>query len=332
MHPGPAGFEHWPLTFEELGDASGLLYLLVGLSMVPAVKAAHAALGAEASVTAETCRQIWCFNENYKVGREGRSGILAHDLDWLRNYVDGSLFRRGRFEYRLVELPQPLRALRHRRSGEVVVLMPPGTWLDGDGFVVDPDDPSARWESTLRQSDRSIEGCPVDSRGTAQNIRVTLSTSQWATILAPGDLVLDMHIPAGGGMKPDLCAESFASAFEFFDRMFPDRLANAVFCTSWIFNPLFEQRLPDSNFAGLMREVFLFPVRSDAGAGLDFVFCRDYDDWSQAPCRTRLQRTMIDVHTSGGKLRVGGMLFFRDELDRFGTRPYRSKTGRVEST
>jgi len=79
-----------------------------------------------------------------------------------------------------------------------------------------------------------------------------------------------------------------------------------------------EARLPDSNLARLMRELYLFPVPSSGEDGLFFIFCRDYEDWKTAPRETRLQRAVLDIIAAGKPLRSGGMLLFRDHLAHFG--------------
>lgn len=50
--------------------------------------------------------------------------------------------------------------------------------------------------------------------------------------------------------------------------------------------------------------------------GLFFIFCRGYDDWTQAPRETRLQRALLDLY-------CGGMVFLREDLGRFGEQVYR---------
>ena len=324
FHSGSPGFGRWPELSEQLGEYGGLFHLLLGLAMVPMVKQVHAGLEVDEAVTRDTCMEVRGFNENHEVGRDGCPGILTEQMSWLRNYVDGNLFRVGRFEYWLKPLPMSVRAFRHRQNGTIVVLMPPATHFNQEGFVV-IDPRAASWTSTLTETESGVTGYPVDPRGMVRNRPVTLLTTEWASELQPGDHVLDMHIPPGGGMTPAACRDSFTRAFEFYATTFPGRHAKAIFSASWIFNTQFEQRLPDSNLAALMREIYLFPVRSGDQDGMSFVFCRDYDDWSRAPRRTRLQRAMIDIHTSGEGLRSGGMLFFREHISRFGCCHYRNQ-------
>jgi hypothetical protein len=134
-----------------------------------------------------------------------------------------------------------------------------------------------------------------------------------------------MHIPPGGNMTLELCRDSIREAFAFFARFFPSRPVRAVLSKSWIFNTQFEERLPDSNLAKFMRELYLFPIASTGTDGLFFVFCREHPDRSTAPRKTALQRAMLDILERGGALRSGGMFFLKRDLPRFGTQHYRSR-------
>ena len=119
--------------------------------------------------------------------------------------------------------------------------------------------------------------------------------------------------------------ESLHAAFKFFDKCFPGVHPLALQCHSWIFNTQLETRLADSNLASFMRELYLFPVMSSGVDGLLFIFCRDYDDWMQAPRETPLQCALLDLYCDGTPLRCGGMVFLREDLARFGEQVYRCR-------
>jgi hypothetical protein len=169
-----------------------------------------------------------------------------------------------------------------------------------------------------------ITGFPITPEGKALKQEISLDATKWKPLLKPGDEIIEMHIPSGGGMSPEKCLDSLRQAFDFFHKMYPESILPAVCCqSSWIFNTQLEEAMPESNLAKFMREIYLFPVASKGKDGLWFVFCKEYEDWSQAPRQTSLQKAMLDVVCSGRKLRSAGMFFFENDLEYYGTGHYR---------
>lgn len=136
----------------------------------------------------------------------------------------------------------------------------------------------------------------------------------------PSDWVLDLHIPAGGGMSLEVCADSFRRAFEFFDCFFPEKRANAVVCQSWMFNPDLAKILPpDSNLVRLLNEVHLFPIPVHERDGFFFLFGSKGESapLSELPRETSLQRAILDFVAKGNPWRGGGMYLLRTEKHGF---------------
>ncbi len=94
---------------------------------------------------------------------------------------------------------------------------------------------------------------------------------------------------------------------------------------SWIFNTQFEDSMPDSNLAKFMRELYLYPAASNGRDGFFFVYAREYDDLSQAPRDTSLQRTLLDIMAEE-QLRTGAMFILIEDLKHFGHQYYRSNS------
>ena len=251
----------------------------------------------------------------------GKLGIFAQQVGWHSLYIKGELYRLGRMEYKLIPARKAIEAFRNRTTGEVILLIRPPEKLSKDGYIVDNDD-SGR-EPEYSQSADSVIGTPVSPLGFALKTTITLPFSEWELIYGEGYYSIDMHIPPGGRMTPAACRDSFKKALDFFADCFPDKKAPAVYCRSWIFNTQFEALLPESNMAKLMREVYLFPILSSGRDGMAFIFGQEYDDLTKAPCETSIQRAMLHILKSGKKLRASGMLFFKDDLDKFGTGYYR---------
>lgn len=128
--------------------------------------------------------------------------------------------------------------------------------------------------------------------------------------LAPGQLVLGVHIPADGGpMSPDACAASIARAREFFPRHFPRRFGGAppVFtCASWLLDPRLAEFLrPDANIVAFQKLFTLLPVEPKATERgesdvLRFVFDRVGDtDTATLPRDSTLRRILAEGFADG---------------------------------
>ncbi len=327
---------HWKLLKDLQGDMNGwpdensmpgvgLYYLLAALSLIPEIRRVHAAMGIDGQVTRDTTLEISCFNNNHIVGHDV-PGIIRGQLFWLRNYPQAKLFRLGRMEYMLKAVDGMGVALKNRSSGAVVLLAPDGVRFDSKGYVdgVGGKFDDNGWKSSYKFEDGKHAGYPVAPEGFALDKAVELHESQWEVVFRDGDMAVDMHIPSGGNMAPELCIDSMRKAFDFFQRHFPGNDLRAMICKSWIFNTQIEERLPDSNLSKFMRELYLFPIPSAGNDGFFFIFLKDYPDLSKAPRKTSLQKMMLDILESGGKLRSSGMFFLRDDLGRFGTQRYRN--------
>lgn len=327
-HTDYTGIDEWPSLESALGDDHGLFYLLLALAMVPRVFAKHRELGVPEEVTRETCQQARCFSENYRRGTGGRLGIPVRQLYWLRHYPAGSLFRLGRMEYRLIPYYGGVEAYRHRETGEVVALASAGVRFDAEGIEVGEADKAgetAGWTASRTCEDDAVVGSPISPLGFAESRKVRLPYSIWERVLTKGDDTLDMHIPAGGGMTPQRCADSMRRAVMFFRTLFPDRPFASITCSSWIFNTQLDGILPpEANLVAFQRELYLYPTSPSPQSGLWFLFLQDHFDAATAPRDTALQRAVLDFLAEGHTWRGGGMFFLTEHLDRYGAQFYRS--------
>jgi GNAT-like C-terminal domain/N-acyltransferase N-terminal domain len=305
----------------------GVFYLLITLQAVPDMVAGYRAQGIADNIIRDTLGAIGLRSENHRVAH-GEPGILVQQTLWNRYYVDSEIYQLGRFEYKLIPMYDSIEVYRNRQSGRVTAVIKRLTKFAADGFVdSDGNAESAgeSWDSVYELSAEQLIATPVSPYGFALKNPVTLLLAEWERVLGEDDWIIDMHIPPGGKMSPECCRESFALALDFFAVKFPDKPSPAIYCNSWIFNTQFERLLPQSNMAKFMRELYLFPTPSNGRAGFFFVFCREYDDLSEAPRDTSLQRAMLGILESGDKLRSSGMIFLRDDIEQFGTACYRNQ-------
>ncbi len=118
--------------------------------------------------------------------------------------------------------------------------------------------------------------------------------------------VLWIHIPRSGPLIPEACEDSFSQATSFFPVHFPHHRAKAMLCRSWLMDPQLAEYLPaDSNICRFLKRFELLGFERDSDEVQSFVFGQVYQDITQAPQRTTLDRAIVKHLKRGGVWRVG---------------------------
>jgi len=297
----------WPFNSRPLPAPASMIPALVVIAGVPALQARHRARGISDEITRATLGDLEMWIRHFRRAH-GYWGL--QNLAWLSYHLRGKLVRLGRLQFKAIDFAGPLWAFAHRMTGRVTALCAPGIVLRRDGFVNGTNgvtDDQA-WTSTLERNEQAAIGYPVDPRGFVRREQVTLPASQWRPALAPGDPVLDIHIPEGGPMDFDACGESMREALAFFPRHCPESPpAVAFFCSTWFFDAHYQRILPAiSNIVRVQREFSLFPVLSDDREPFGRVFGQVPRDLASAPRDSSLQRAILDFTMAGGQLRCAG--------------------------
>jgi hypothetical protein len=290
-------YHSFPMPEKAMGDLAGTFYLIVHLYARTAAKERYLAKGYPPDIVQDTLALPDSVTEYRK--KTGHAGTGPQGVAWIRRYLTCECFRLGRFEYFIANVANQPTVLENLRSGERLILQEDRS--EGGCFI----------GKTVRQKEGILDG---EER--------SFPEKEWKKILCQGDCVLSMHIPAGGGMTPERSLDSFRRAFAFFGRRFPGKFHPAIVCKSWIGNPQFLALLPESNIAKLMRNARLFPLPSSGIDGMHFIFgwdtIRKYGtDYARYPHDNSVRRAMLSVLERGDSLRLGGMLFFEDELKNF---------------
>lgn len=162
--------------------------------------------------------------------------------------------------------------------------------------------------------------------GRAERELTSLPKTDWELVLSFGDPVLNIHIPEGGALTHELCADSMLRAMEFFKRYEPDYHWKAFFCESWLLDPQLQKILPQtSNILAFQRAAYLipYPGRADTVFRV-FGIKADRNGVETVPIHTSLQRTLVQFVREGGEFHYGAMFILRD--DATGTpNPYHQK-------
>jgi len=317
----------WSMLEDILGEYAGAFYLLIVLSGIPRIRAFHRSRHIPEKIALDTYSDTSLWARDYKE-RHGVWGINTHVLPWLFNHLSGELYRLGRLQFMQRPFRQKLQAFRNRVTGELMVLSDEGVRYRGDGQIDGTGgilEPETAWTSRLLIDENQVTGTQIYPTGIALNEEVSLPLDVWELILAPGEPILEIHIPAGNRMDFDACGDSFRQAVDFFPRYFLDRPFKALCCASWLLNTQFQDMLyPESNIVRFQREFYLFPIFSGGRSGFERIFGRDYTDLSKAPRDTSLRRAVLAHLQSGGYLRGGGGLLFAEDLN-WGTQVYQMK-------
>jgi len=322
---GGVNLEAWP-TFERwLGDRAPDVYLLIALSVVSRARETYQSLGIEEQITRDTLREIHDFAHMHQQFTN-RLSVYPIQIPWLRNYVDGKLFRLGRLEYMVCEfgarIGNSIVIYRNTQTNKTIALAQDRVVFSEAGYV-DRNIASSDWTATLEVNSASIKGHPINPLGYVQRQTIELPTCEWRRVVDATDRVLDMHIPAAGPLTLESVVDSLKRAFTFFDER--GEHYRAAVCNSWICAPsLREICRPDSNMVRLMNHLYCFPLPYSVHSGLFFLFGQATFDPATAPRQTSLQRGILDYLASGGRWRAGGMFVLRDDLNRIEHRPYAS--------
>lgn len=314
-----AQIRQWPPLPHLLGEHHGLFYLLIAFGAVPLAKQKHQARGIPAEITRGIYGNLEECVRMFQALYPGQWGADVRVLYWLRNASEGRLYRLGRMEYMNKPFVGRLRAFRHRLTGEIVALSEAGVTYTEEGFVGEEG-----WTATLEIDAPFVRGYLIHPAGYALRDFVELSLTEWECVLQPGDFVLEMHIPGGGGFLPERCRDSMQQAIEFFPRYFPEQPFVGLACYSWILNPQWHEIYrPENNITAWQRELYLFPIRSSGRDGLFFLFGREDINPATAPRDTSMRRAVLDWLTAGKPLRAGGGFMLTEHVACYGSQFYR---------
>jgi len=247
-----------------------------------------------------------------------RLGFTANLLYWILLVWRGQLYRLGRLEYIPGSFRGKLRAFRNRCTGAVLALAEEGCRFRADGHFDGAGGVTAEdgvWETWLRETDREVHGFPIVPEGHAVQREVRLSKNEWHCVLAPGDPVLQMHIPGGEPMTFERCGESLRQALDFFQNYFPATPFVGMACGSWILDAQFQQLLPPtSNLARFEREVYLYPVPGGTGEIPWQVRVREDAGPPKPPPMTTMQKAFYGHIERGGHFRNGGCFLLAEDF------------------
>ena len=320
-----------PSLDRRLGDLSGAAYMLLGLEFPLFLTAVHRKRGYPPDVTAETLKQIVAYDINHRRGR-GWPGMYGNQFPWFATYLTDPYVRLGRLEFQLHTYRGGVNAWRRTRDGAVLALAEDGVRVDATGLRLRQDaPPNEGWTTRYVEEEAVVVGSPVDPAGRILPGTVRLDRSEWGPCLRRGDGVLDMHIPAGGGMTWEACADSFRRALAFFPHYHPDLPFVGVVVSTWFMDPQLAEVLPQTaNPLRLQRATYMYPPPPAPG-GMWFIFQQSTDDPAKLPRDSSLRRALAAFLETGRTWHGGGMFLLREDMAHPREGMYRERFARLRA-
>jgi hypothetical protein len=261
--PGPTAAEITGLGLEEaLGNRITLFYLLAALLAIPLAEERQRARGIDPSISraAWTDFALWC---HYLRRRDGRLGITLEMLAWLQQSLNGRLFRIGSLQVELKGFNGPLRAYRHRTTGELVLVALPGVTFSHGGRLIAPQPGPGTWTAAGILAPDIVCGHRIDgSSGTAGEEPVVLPPDTWELALSEDDPMLLVHIQAGVRLCLTDFLRSATDALELYAMLEPDVKPKGFFGEAWLLDPQVRSFLPHpSALDDISAILTLYPCR-----------------------------------------------------------------------
>ena len=305
--------EKFPDIIGELGNETGVLYLLVAMSLIPSFIARAEREGYPrhyGEAGAKRIGSITCF---FAQNFDGAFGLRGSTLLFLLHYIHTATWRIGRFDFVIQRADDTIPEI-YRKEASVVAFCADGVPLKSD-YDRAYNEAETVHIARLKTDGSKVTGLPIDfGSGTACQAEMTIDLAEgWERVAGPGDWTLFFHIPGGGGMKKELCMESFREALEFFKSYVPDKNFRLIWSASWIFNPAWKELIPQSNMTALIRAGRLFPAFSVNNPGLYFVFGKNDGDPESFTAVNSVECAVLQAYREK-RLRRTGWFVFPDEI------------------
>jgi hypothetical protein len=315
------GIQKWPKSIEILPEGkTSMFYLLLGFHAIDKIVAIHESMGVSKELTQAICADVGSRVLISKEFDNGKIGISANCLNWLRHHAKGKLFQIGRLQFHLIQFGRPFIVYQHTSRKECRIVAEPGLrfdsdgFFDGAGFKLD----KAAWESVFKESEGRVTANEADlTTGRMVREPVTFSLDEWIPVVNFESIVMNTHIPRGPRMTLDSWFESISAGFEFFESRTPPNVTlDAAVCFSWMFEPRLQQILPEtSGLVSLQKSVNLFPhATSETNCGMYFIFGENEVDINNVPTDTSLRRGVVEHVKNGGILTGGSMVLLKEHL------------------
>ena len=260
--------------------------------------------------------ELFNYTMNYSVGvgmvkgymrrNDGKLGTI--NWSWFQRAVDAKLYRTSLLTLELDRGFTPSATVFQNAEGEVVTAAH-SEIFHRDGYVLGTpnyEDEKGSFEATLTETDDAWIAYLYGENGLVKNETVVLKKSEWKKIIEPGDPMVDVHIPAGKTLKPELVDASFQEIRDFYAKYFPEKEYKGFIISSWLLSPTVHELLGQKGNIVNFGNRFIKLTRKDKGTSIfSFVFVqRDVNnvDLESLPENTSLERALKKHYLEGKKV------------------------------
>lgn len=239
---------------------------------------------------------------SFKMRHQNRPGYSF--LSWFQLAIDGKLFELGRLQYEIFCGFEANACVFRNKSGEEIALASELA-VHKSGFALGSkyyEDDEGSWVATIKETDSSYEGYPLNERGFVVNNIVSLNRSEWEKVLSPGDPVISIHIPATGSLSPAKVDDSLQKATNFFRKYYPDYEYKAFVCYSWLMDPQLVDLLgEDANISKFNARFQKVTAKSNGNHVFKFVFLKPDMNFAleDLPENTHLEKALKKHYLDG---------------------------------
>ena len=139
-------------------------------------------------------------------------------------------------------------------------------------------------------------------------------------LFSVGDPCINLHIPAAGPLKRELCIDSLRKMVKFFAQYRPDFDYKAVVCYSWILDPTFTQIMKSTNLADFQKLGHLYRLEGVDETQeviwrvFDLPLGSSVDDLDRRPWDTGMRKAVGEYLKQGGRFWEYGTVILKEEL------------------
>lgn len=309
---------------------SDTFQLMVILSLIPLARLEHQKRGID--------EEHANFNLNHLKGyiklRDEANNIYGIDnYGWTIYLASFGLIHIDTLNFMHHMYTDPYYFYQHHTSKEIIALAKSHIMVRKDGQINHVNQIDDMWfETKYEVSMTHVQGFRVNPMGSITDQWIELKLSEYTCILKPGDETIDFHIPLG----VDYSVETFKSTLKkgkaFFDKHYASYDYKAFWCVSWLYSPQLTGFI--TNSASRIVQVAMQGYRVPATPGIQslytFVFGTEQPNLSTFEAKTSLQKAVKTYVSKNKSINAGCFIYFIDDVDAFGTRPYVSHNDEVK--
>ena len=210
---------------------------------------------------------------NYKARHGGKAGSMA--WGYYQRAIDGRLLRMGRLQIELYAKASDRAIVFENAAGEIVHLATDARF-HRDGYALGSkhyEDEAGAVTAEIEETEDAYIGHPYDSYGRLQKERITLRKQEWKKIISPGDSMVGLHIPGGGGLTSEAVDSSLSEAKTFLAEKFPEFDYRGFKCRSWLIDrQLIDLLGEETNISKFCKRFYKISMRSKGRDVFSFVY------------------------------------------------------------